>query len=84
MASVKTAVSLPQSLFGRADSLARTLHISRSQLFARAVEEFLKKHEKQTLSEALNRAYEDSPTPDERELLKSMRSKQRRLMEGEW
>jgi metal-responsive CopG/Arc/MetJ family transcriptional regulator len=38
MASVKTAISLPELLFQRADVVAHRLEISRSQLIARAVE----------------------------------------------
>jgi metal-responsive CopG/Arc/MetJ family transcriptional regulator len=81
---VKTAISLPEPLFQRADSLARQQKISRSQLFARAVEEFLQRYESQTLLDAFNRAYDDFPAPDEKRLLQSMGKKQRELIKGEW
>ena len=35
MATVKTAISLKQSLFDRVEALAEEKHVSRSQLFAR-------------------------------------------------
>ena len=39
MASIKTAISLQQSLFEQVDTLARELQVSRSRLFALAIEE---------------------------------------------
>lgn len=36
------------------------------------------------LLEAINRACDDSPDPDEVARQRAMRDKQRRLMEGEW
>lgn len=85
MSIVKTAISLPEPLFERADTFARQQKISRSQLFARAVEEFLRRHESQALLEALNRVYEDySPTPEEKEIRRLMKQKQREMMKGEW
>src|SRR5918996_2611777 len=80
MSIVKTAISLPEPLFERADAFARQQNISRSQLFARAVEEFLRRHESQALLEALNRVYEDfSPTPEEKEVRRLMKQKQREM-----
>jgi metal-responsive CopG/Arc/MetJ family transcriptional regulator len=79
MAKVKTAVSLQDSLVERLDRLARELNISRSQLFSRAADEFLQRHESQALLEAINRAYDDSPAPEEAAQRKAMRTRQRRL-----
>jgi metal-responsive CopG/Arc/MetJ family transcriptional regulator len=84
MSIVKTAISLPAPLFEKADAFARQQNISRSQLFVRAVDEFLRRHESQALLEALNRAYDDQPTPEEKKLLGSMGQKQRELVKGEW
>ncbi len=84
MSIVKTAISLPAPLFEKADAFARRQNISRSQLFARAVEEFLRHQESQALLESLNRAYDDFPSPEEKALLRSMGQKQRELVKGEW
>ena len=85
MPIVKTAISLPEPLFERADAFARQQRISRSQLFARAVEEFLRHHESQALLESLNRVYEDvSPTPEEKEVRLLMKQKQREMVKSEW
>jgi metal-responsive CopG/Arc/MetJ family transcriptional regulator len=85
MPIVKTAISLPAPLLERADALARQQQISRSQLFARAVEELLRRHESQALLESLNRVYADvSPTPEEKEVRRLMKQKQRERVKGEW
>ena len=53
MAKIKTAISLQDSLVERLDRLARELNISRSQLFSRAADEFLQRHESQALLDGL-------------------------------
>ena len=84
MPTVKTAISLPEPLFHRAETVAHELKISRSQLVATAVDEFVKRYERRALIEAINRAYEeDPPTPEEKELLHGIRRTQRRLLERE-
>ena len=55
---VKTAISLPDPLFEAADQLARRLGISRSELYAAALQEYLRSHRSQGVTEALNRVYE--------------------------
>jgi metal-responsive CopG/Arc/MetJ family transcriptional regulator len=42
---VKIAVSVPDELFERADELAGRLGVSRSQVYARALEEYLESHD---------------------------------------
>jgi predicted transcriptional regulator len=84
MAIVKTAISVQESLFERADALARQLHLSRSQLFSRALGEFLDRHESRLLLEAINRSLGDEPEPGEAERLQHMRGIQRKRVEGQW
>jgi metal-responsive CopG/Arc/MetJ family transcriptional regulator len=59
---MKTAISIPDSVFLEADELARRLRLSRSQLYARAVQAFLEAHSGTRIREALDRIYavEDS------------------------
>ncbi len=84
MPTVKTAISLPEPLFHRAENVAHELQISRSQLVAMAIAEFVKRYEKRALIEAINRAYEeDPPTTEEKEVLQGIREKQRKLLESE-
>lgn len=84
MANVKTTISIQQSLFEQVEALARELHISRSRLFAIAVEDFMQRYENQRLLERINDAYADTTTPDEQALLRRMRRQQRQMVEGEW
>jgi metal-responsive CopG/Arc/MetJ family transcriptional regulator len=84
MASIKTAISIQETLFEQADALARELQISRSRLFVLAVEDFIQRHQNQQLFEAINAAYDDSPDPEEQALRHKMRGRHRQLMEGQW
>ncbi|HYL05621.1 MAG TPA: ChpI protein [Thermoanaerobaculia bacterium] len=59
---MKTAISIPDPLFEQADRMARQLGISRSQLYAVAVESYLKAHEQQAVTAALDRIYSEEPS----------------------
>jgi len=54
---MKTAVSLPDQLYLEAEKTAQILGIPRSQLFARALEEFIALHKRENITERLNRVY---------------------------
>ena len=54
---MKTAVSLPDDLFRAADSLAGKLGVSRSRLYATALEEYLARHQSRRISERLDAVY---------------------------
>ena len=79
MATVKTAVSVQESLFRKVDALANELQISRSRLFSLAIEEYLERHQSQRLLQEINAAYDDMPDQEEQEVLQRMRRKQRQL-----
>lgn len=59
---MKTAISLPDDLHRSGDRLAKRLGVSRSELYARALAEFLAKHETDQITQRLNAVYaaEDS------------------------
>ena len=84
MASIKTAISLQESLLDKVDALAQELDISRSRLFVLAAEEFIQRRENRELLEAINIAYDDSSDTEEEMLRQKMRHKHRRLVEGQW
>ena len=42
---MKTAISLPDDLFKSGDSLAKRMGMSRSELYARALREYLERHD---------------------------------------
>ena len=63
---MKTAISIPDSIFLAAESLAKQLGVSRSELFAQAVEAYIEAHKHEGLREALDAVYnEESSTLDQ-------------------
>jgi len=54
---MKTAISLPDELFEAADELAEKLGVSRSQLYARALSEYVAQHGESDVTERLNAVY---------------------------
>jgi metal-responsive CopG/Arc/MetJ family transcriptional regulator len=58
---MKTAVSLPDDLFRRAEAAARSLRVSRSQLYATAIAELLDRQQEIKVTEALNEFYSRQP-----------------------
>ena len=84
MATIKTAISIQESLFEQVDELAEQLHVPRSQLFALAIEEFIKRYQNQKLLDALNEVYADVSDRGEEALRKGMRRQHRQLLEGQW
>jgi len=78
---MKTAISLPDDLFESADALAKRLGVSRSELYATAVAEFLAKHQEANVTERLDRVYRQQPGRLERPL---RRAQARSLRASEW
>jgi hypothetical protein len=57
---MKTAISLPDALYLDAEKTAKSLGIPRSQLFALALEEFISHHNKQHITDQLNKIYKNT------------------------
>jgi metal-responsive CopG/Arc/MetJ family transcriptional regulator len=55
---MKTAISLSNSLYEKAEETALHMGIPRSKLFTMAVEEFISKYSGQMITERINRVYE--------------------------
>ena len=51
---MKTAVSIPDDVFEKAERLARRMKKSRSELFSRALDEYVARHAPDHVTEALN------------------------------
>jgi metal-responsive CopG/Arc/MetJ family transcriptional regulator len=51
---MKTAVSIPDDLFQRAEELARRLGKSRSQVYREALAEYVLRHETRSVTSAMN------------------------------
>jgi metal-responsive CopG/Arc/MetJ family transcriptional regulator len=50
---MKTAISMPDDLFRRAEAAARRLRVSRSELYAKAIAEFLEGQQGKAITERL-------------------------------
>ena len=58
LSRMKTAVSIPDDIFQKAEETARTLRMSRSELYAKAVEAFVKQYQADAVTATLNTLYE--------------------------
>ncbi len=58
---MKTAISIPDDLFESADALAERLGVSRSQLYATALAEYVAKNQARKLTDRLNAVYATEP-----------------------
>lgn len=54
---MKTAISIPDPIFKAAESLSKRLGVSRSQLYAEAVGEYLREHGSLGVTESLDQVY---------------------------
>lgn len=54
---MKTAISIPDDVFEAADRTARKLGVSRSELYATAVHEFIERHRVEDVTARLNEVY---------------------------
>ncbi len=54
---MKTAISIPDSIFAKAEDCAERLGMSRSELFTRAVAAFIEEHGREGLTTLLDRVY---------------------------
>jgi len=59
---MKTAISLPDQLFRSGDKLAKRLGVTRSELYARALAEYLAKHRGEQITQRLNAVYAAEPS----------------------
>ena len=78
---MKTAISLPDQLFKAAESLASRLGVSRSRLYATALEEYIARHQSRRVSERLDAVY----STESSDLDASVKSAQERtLRHSDW
>jgi metal-responsive CopG/Arc/MetJ family transcriptional regulator len=54
---MKVAVSVPDPVFQAAERVSRRMRISRSRLYATAVEAFVRQHSDEDVTEQLNKVY---------------------------
>jgi predicted transcriptional regulator len=58
---MKTAISVPGDLFRQVEAAARRLRVSRSQLYATAISEYLNRQQGDAVTERLNEVYSRQP-----------------------
>lgn len=61
---MKTSVSLPNDLFEDAEAFAAELGVTRSQLYARAIEEYVRTRSKDEVAKRLRDFYCEGVEPD--------------------
>jgi metal-responsive CopG/Arc/MetJ family transcriptional regulator len=57
--AMKTAISLPDTVFEEAESLAKQLGISRSELYTNALKAYLRKYNRDQILGKLNQIYSE-------------------------
>lgn len=80
--TMKTALSLPDELFEAAEAVAERLSLNRSQLYARAIAEFVAKWSADEVRESYDRAYGTAESADETRFRRS--AARRTLQASEW
>lgn len=78
---MKTAISIPDPIFQSAERLANRMKKSRSQLYSEAVEEYVSRHEPDSVTEQINAVCADVDTRPDPFLTEAAR---RILAESEW
>lgn len=78
---MKTAVSVPDDLFRRAEAAARRLRVSRSKFYATAIAEFLERRQCDAVTERLNEVYSRQPARVDQAL---HRAQIKSLGKGDW
>jgi antitoxin MazE6 len=80
---MKTAISIPDSVFDDAERLVARFQTSRSELYARALAEFIARHDEEHVTQALDQVA-DSLTSDESESRAAKTMARAVLRQVEW
>ncbi|MDF1526497.1 MAG: CopG family transcriptional regulator [bacterium] len=80
---MKTAISIPDDLFRKVEEFSSEHGISRSEVFARAVEEYFEKRRSWELLEAVNRACDQGETSEEVKVRKGAGKRYAKILSGE-
>lgn len=79
---MKTAISVPDDVFDQAEKAAKRLGLSRSELFTRAVQEFLATRAEQNVTKSYDAAFGDAVESDVDDLRRE--ATRRALLDVEW
>lgn len=78
---MKTAVSIPDDIFDEAEALAHRTKRPRSEIYARALSEYVARHAPDRVTEAMNRVLDDVNEPQDEFQRRAVR---RTLDRTEW
>ena len=78
---MKTAVSIPDDVFEQAETLAHRAKRSRSEVYARALSEYIARHAPDRVTETMNRVLDQLAEPPDPFVSRATR---RRLERTEW
>jgi predicted transcriptional regulator len=81
---MKTAISIPDEVFRKAERLAQRMKKSRSQLYSEAVAEYTARHSEDEITESWNRALAEHGPEDEEEAAFVAEAARRTLERNEW
>jgi len=81
---MKTAISIDDVLLKEADETAQMMGLSRSRLFALAVDDFLRKQRQEQMLLRLNEVYANGVEPEEKRLLKNIKAKVHSTVKNRW
>lgn len=78
---MKTAVSVPDEVFEQAERAAKQLKLSRSELYSRALSEYLARHTESEVTAAINAVISEAGQPRDPVIVRQGR---RRVLESVW
>lgn len=81
---MKTAISLDGRLLKQADETARRMGVSRSGLFALALQDYLRRRRQQEVAEQLNQVYAGTPDLLRQQPTARMKAKFRSTIKDRW
>jgi len=84
MSLVKTAISLDEDLFKKANKLSVEMDVSRSKLFQFAIESYIRQYDNKQILNKLNKIYSGESILEEKELQKSIKDYHRRIIRDKW
>jgi len=69
---MKSDISIPNPVFHAAENLAKKMGVSLSELYTAALNAYVAEHQKEDVTDALNRVLETEPSSVEPEMVKML------------
>ncbi len=84
MGNIKTAISMDEGLFHKAEELSKKMDIPRSRLFQFALSSYIEQYENIRLLKMINDSYSNEATAEEKKLRKAMKDYHRKIIKDKW